>query len=188
MLQLPDFCQDSVTDRVLLHSLQFVKGPASTSSSIICILSGRVLAPSSWEISGGMSSCGRCLSSPAPLPSLLACFQHSYRSCFEQLLQIPQAASCSASDNPPLHLLQIGLLFLPPDQLEPGRYEDEVEVEDVGALQWGPGSASPPMCGEGSKCSLWCHSATSAHSSVHSSVCIASSGSSGRFRRSISCT
>ena len=44
----------------------------------------------------------------------------------QQSLQMPQAASCSAVVSPPSHVLQIGTLGLPVDQLEPGRSEDEV--------------------------------------------------------------
>ena len=44
----------------------------------------------------------------------------------QQSLQLPQAATCSAVVSPPSHVLQIGTLGLPVDQLEPGRSEDEL--------------------------------------------------------------
>ena len=44
----------------------------------------------------------------------------------QQSWQLPQAAACSAIVSLSSHVLQIGTLGLPVDQLEPGRSEDEV--------------------------------------------------------------
>ena len=44
----------------------------------------------------------------------------------QQSMQLPQAETCSAVVSLPSHVLQIGTLGLPVDQLEPGRNEDEV--------------------------------------------------------------